>query len=190
MTMPAPPLDDAARRELLLLARQTLESYLASGKIPEHETHRESLRAHCGAFVSLHEGKRLRGCIGQIIADQELYKTVQRCAVSAAVEDYRFSRVESEELSGLTIEISVLTPMRRIRDVTQIEVGRHGLFISCGVRRGLLLPQVAAQYGWDRETFLIHTCRKAGLKDDEWRQPSTAIHVFEAQVFSEEVAGH
>ncbi|MBM3791647.1 MAG: AmmeMemoRadiSam system protein A [Acidobacteria bacterium] len=185
MTASIPHLDESARRELLTLARRTLESYLETGTIPRHETATDSLLVPCGAFVSLHDAGRLRGCIGQIVSDQELYRTVQRCAVSAALEDYRFSPVTKEESGRLEIEISVLTPMQRIEETEQIEVGRHGLYIVRGAQRGLLLPQVAVQYGWDRGTFLNQACRKAGLKDDAWKQASTAIHVFEAQVFSE-----
>jgi AmmeMemoRadiSam system protein A len=180
-----PQLDPDARQELLALARKTLEACVASRKIPEYRTEKPALLARCGAFVSLHAGPRLRGCIGQIISDEALYRTVQRCTYSAALEDYRFTPVTPEEVGDLTIEISVLTPMRRVADIGEITVGRHGLYIVRGMNRGLLLPQVATQYGWDRETFLIQTCRKAGLEDDAWRRPGTAIHVFEAQVFGE-----
>jgi AmmeMemoRadiSam system protein A len=185
VTDPTPQLDQASREELLALARSTLEACLSSGQIPEHHASHPALLAHCGAFVSLHAGPHLRGCIGQIISDDELYRTVQRCAVSAALEDYRFNPVTADELKDLTIEISVLTPMRRITDVEEIVVGKHGLYLVRGMQRGLLLPQVATQYGWDREAFLVQTCRKAGLKDDAWRQQATAIHIFEAQVFGE-----
>jgi AmmeMemoRadiSam system protein A len=111
--------------------------------------------------------------------------TVQQCAVSAAVEDYRFDQVTAPELSELTIEISVLSPMERNRDVADVTVGRHGLYMVRGHRRGLLLPQVAADEGWDRETFLTQTCHKAGLPGDAWRDSATTIYTFEAQVFSE-----
>lgn len=173
-------------RELVNLARATLESYFATGKILEYHTSRPELRVRRGAFVSLHKGGELRGCIGQITADRELYKIVQQCAVSAATEDVRFPPVRAEELADLTLEVSVLTPFRRIRDVKEIEVGKHGLWITRGSRRGLLLPQVATEYSWDRDTFLTHTCRKAGLPPDAWHDPLTQIHVFEAQVFKEE----
>jgi uncharacterized protein (TIGR00296 family) len=109
--------------------------------------------------------------------------------VSAAVEDLRFAPVRGEELDDLTIEISVLTPFRRIRDPNEIEVGRHGIYIVSGGNRGLLLPQVATEYGWDLTTFLGQTCRKAGLPEDAWRSSSTSIQIFEAQVFSEENTG-
>lgn len=179
------PLADRDKDELLALARATLESYLAHGSIPQYHTNRPELRARCGAFVTLHRGGDLRGCIGHIGADRELFRVVQQCAVSAAAEDSRFVPVRAEELPDLTIEISVLTPFQKIRDARDVQAGRHGLFVARGSKRGLLLPQVATQYGWDRETFLSQTCRKAGLPLDAWQDPETSIQVFEAQVFTE-----
>lgn len=178
-------LNDSAKSELLRLARMTLESYLVTGNVPEYHTSRPELRSRSGVFVSLHKGEELRGCIGQLLPERELFRTVQRCAVSAAVEDFRFVSVTADELPALMIEISVLTPFRRIRVLDEIEVGLHGLYIVRGGNRGLLLPQVATQYGWDRETFLAQTCRKAGLQEDMASDPATVIHIFEAQVFSE-----
>jgi AmmeMemoRadiSam system protein A len=179
-------LNESAQSELLVLARASLESYLAAKTIPEYHTSRQELRIRSGAFVSLHRGQELRGCIGQLAPDRELFRTVQKCVISAATEDFRFTPVSPDELPELTIEISVLTPFRRTREVRDIEVGRHGIYIVRGSHRGLLLPQVATHYGWDRPTFLAQTCRKAGLPESAWQDPATVIHVFEAQVFSEE----
>jgi AmmeMemoRadiSam system protein A len=176
-------LDEEDKAELLNLARSTLESYLDCGVMPEYQTTRAGLLERKGAFVSLHRNQELRGCIGQLSPDQELYKVVQHCVLSAAMEDSRFSPVQKKELADLDIEISVLTPLRRIRDVEEIEVGKHGLYIAQGHLRGLLLPQVATQHKWDRKTFLEQTCRKAGLPVSAWRDPKTSIHMFEAQVF-------
>jgi len=178
-------LDETDKTLLLKLARTTLESYFSDNKAPVYHTSRENLLEKKGAFVSLHRGEELRGCIGQLFADRELYKIVQHCVLSAALEDTRFLAVTKDEVTGLSIEISVLTPFRRIRDIEEIEVGKHGLYIVQGVFRGLLLPQVATQYGWDRTTFLEHTCRKSGLHESAWRDPRTIIHTFEAQVFSD-----
>jgi uncharacterized protein len=180
-----PPLDERARRELLALARTTLRSYFQTGKVPEYKPENPGLSSPGGAFVSLHKGEELRGCIGLLASDGELYRTVQRCALSAALEDSRFHPVTEHEVQGLSIEISVLSPLERIQDPALIEVGRHGLVISLGAMRGLLLPQVAAKYGWNRDTFLAQTCRKAGLPPDAWHSPKAAIYVFEAQVFSD-----
>ncbi len=178
-------LSDSDRLELLKLARKTLEAYFADGTIPTYHTFCEALRKRKGAFVSLHNGAELRGCIGQLFPDRELYKIVQVCALSAALEDSRFLPVRQEELVCLEIEISVLTPFRRIGDIEEIQVGKHGLYVIRGGFRGLLLPQVATQYQWDRTTFLEQTCRKAGLPETAYRDSRTIIHTFEADVFSE-----
>jgi AmmeMemoRadiSam system protein A len=178
-------LDNPERTELLKLARTTLESYLTDKTIPEFHTSHRKLTEEKGAFVSLHRGDELRGCIGQLLPDRELYKIVQHCVVSAATEDSRFLPVMRDELKDLEIEISVLSPFQRIQNVKDIEVGRHGLYIVRGRSRGLLLPQVATQYHWDRTRFLEQTCRKSGLPDSAWQDPHTIIHTFEAEVFSE-----
>jgi AmmeMemoRadiSam system protein A len=180
-----PILEETARRELLALSRATLEGYLATDRIPEWDVVHPVLRRRSGAFVSLHKGEELRGCIGMLSEDHELFRTVQRCTISAALEDSRFRPVTPEEVPELSIEISVLSPLRRVTDVGLIEVDKHGLVIALGNLRGLLLPQVATKYHWDRDTFLAQTCRKAGLPSNAWRDPKVVIQVFEAQVFSE-----
>jgi AmmeMemoRadiSam system protein A len=177
-------LSTAEKTALLELARKTLESYLANGAIPSYAAN-ESLKQKKGAFVSLHLGDELRGCIGQLNPDSELFEVVQHCVISAAAEDTRFLPVTKDELPGLNIEISVLTPFQRIQRIEEIEVGRHGLYIAQAHFRGLLLPQVASQFGWDRITFLRQTCRKSGLPESAWQDPKTAIYTFEAEVFSE-----
>jgi AmmeMemoRadiSam system protein A len=179
-------LEEIDKAELLQLARITLESYFSTRKFPECQSARKNLLAHQGAFVSLHSGDRLRGCIGQLSPDRELCKVVQSCVLSAALEDTRFSSVSAEELPNLSIEISVLSPFRRIRDMGAIVIGKHGLFVTRGINRGLLLPQVATEYGWDRETFLAQTCRKACLPESAWKDPDTALHTFEAEIFSDQ----
>ncbi len=178
-------LDDSDKSELLRLARNTLDTYFSQNRLPDYHTTRPQLLQRRGAFVSLHHGEELRGCIGQIFADRELCRIVQHCTLSAALEDSRFAPVTQAELPELTIEISALTPLERVRAVEDIEVGKHGIYIVQGSRRGLLLPQVATHYGWDRETFLAQTCRKAGLAESAWRDPRTIIQVFSAEVFSE-----
>jgi uncharacterized protein len=178
-------LDDIDRSVLLKLARATLEAYFARESTPVCPQPSAALLERKGAFVSLHRGDELRGCIGQLFPDRELYKIVQHCALSAALEDTRFIAVEREELDALCIEISVLTPFNRIRSIEEVEVGRHGLYIVRGGFRGLLLPQVATQYNWDRNTFLEHTCLKSGLPQSAWQDPKTIIHTFEADVFSD-----
>ncbi len=178
-------LDDSDRAALLKLARATLEAHFAHESTPAYPASRKALSEQKGAFVSLHRGEELRGCIGQLYPDRELSKVVQHCVLSAAMEDMRFAPVAPDELDNLSIEISVLSPFRRIQNIEEIEVGRHGLYIIQGHFRGLLLPQVATQYRWDRKKFLEHACLKAGLSQSAWQDPRTIIQTFEADVFSD-----
>jgi AmmeMemoRadiSam system protein A len=138
-----------------------------------------------GVFVTLHRQKRLRGCIGYLEAVKALAPAVQEMAVCAAFSDPRFRPLEANELDDLEIEISILTPMRRIENVEEVEVGRDGLYIEQGACRGLLLPQVATECRWDRQTFLEQTCCKAGLPPDAWKDKDTRIYVFTAEILSE-----
>ena len=178
-------LDDSEKANLLNLARRTLEDYFNRGSTPDFQTDCPGLLERKGAFVTLQQGGTLRGCIGQLDPDRELFKVVQYCALSAAFEDPRFPPLQPNELDGLNIEISVLTPFRRVENIEEISVGRHGLYIVRDHFRGLLLPQVAREYGWDRETFLEQTCYKAGLNKSAWKNPQTILYIFEADVFSE-----
>jgi len=173
------------RQVLLAAARTAIESRLLrlSASYPQGSP---VLQTPCGAFVTLKIDGNLRGCIGAVTAAKPLVETVKEMAVASAFEDPRFTPLRREELTGLQIEISALSPFRRIDDVGQIEVGTHGILMRRGYRSGLLLPQVATEQGWDRNAFLRHTCRKAGLPEDAWKDPETAIEVFSAIVFHEE----
>ncbi|MCX5912546.1 MAG: AmmeMemoRadiSam system protein B [Deltaproteobacteria bacterium] len=142
-----------------------------------------NLQEKRGAFVSLHKSGRLRGCIGQIVPAKPLYQTIEDMAVAAAFDDPRFEPLAAKELPDLELEISVLTPMERMKKADEIEIGKHGLYIKKGFSSGLLLPQVAAEYGWDRTTFLEETCRKAGLPRSAWKEKSTEIYLFSADIF-------
>jgi AmmeMemoRadiSam system protein A len=137
-----------------------------------------------GAFVTLKRGGRLRGCIGTLECRRPLPEEVARVAVSAALEDPRFAPLTAAELEGLDVEVSVLGPLERIdpRDPGAFEIGRHGLVVEQGYRRGLLLPQVATEWGWDRDEFLSQTCVKAGLPPDAWRRGAT-VYRFAGDVF-------
>ena len=137
-----------------------------------------------GAFVTLHKRGELRGCIGHIEPTEPIGRVVPRCAVAACSSDSRFPPVAAGELDVIDIEISLLGPLEAIAGPQEISVGRHGLVVERGWRRGLLLPQVAAEWGWDAETFLSHTCLKAGLAHDAWRK-GAQVWRFEAEVFSE-----
>lgn len=175
------------RATLLGIARQSIEAVL-EGRRPQVEVSAldAELRRPSGAFVTLNErGGELRGCIGSIEAVVPLAQAVASSAVNAAFRDPRFYPVTREELPNLHIEISVMSPIVIVDDVDAIEVGRDGLIISRGGRAGLLLPQVAAEYGWDRDTFLRQTCIKAGLTPESWRLPDCRIEKFSAEVFGE-----
>jgi len=178
-------LADDEKQALLQIARASIQAELA-GKKPPAAKGQGALEEKRGAFVSLKKRGHLRGCIGFIEAKKPLAKTVEEMAIAAAFQDPRFEPLKKEELKDLRLEISVLTPLRRVADVGEIEVGIHGLYIRKGVRAGLLLPQVAMEYGWDRDTFLRETCCKAGLAPDAWRDRETEIYLFSADVFGEE----
>ncbi len=173
------------QQALLKIARQTLEAYLQTGQRSALKSNLPHLQIPVGAFVTLHRRDRLRGCIGHVMSSHPLYETVQEVALAAATEDSRFEPVRKEELSEIEIEISVLSPFEKIKKVEEVEVGKHGLLLTRGHHRGLLLPQVATEQGWDRDTFLTHTCLKAGLPPEAWKDPRTIIEIFSAQVFGE-----
>jgi AmmeMemoRadiSam system protein A len=170
------------KKELLRLARQAVETYVAEKKVVAYETKDPNLLAERGAFVTLKKGGELRGCIGFIEPVASLCETVIQTAIYAATEDNRFSPVQPEELSELEYEISVLTPLQKIDNPRLVQVGKHGLIIAMGRNRGVLLPQVPVENNWDRETFLGQACLKAGLPPDAWKK-GAEISVFEAIVF-------
>ncbi len=177
------PLDEAAQRELLRQARQAVKDAVCQGRLPEVPAPPGPLSEPCGAFVTLHTGSRLRGCIGYVEAHKPLLTTVRECAMAAALRDPRFEPVTPGEVAALRLEISVLSPLEDVAP-EQIEIGRHGLVVSRGFQRGLLLPQVAVEWKWDRERFLSETCQKAGMPPDAWRY-GARIQAFTAQVFEE-----
>ncbi|MCK4655394.1 MAG: AmmeMemoRadiSam system protein B [candidate division Zixibacteria bacterium] len=174
--------------ELLGVARQSIEAAVNGKPAPAFLPTEGKLTGDGAAFVTITIGGRLRGCIGYTEAKMPLYKCVSDCAISAAMRDPRFQRLTASEYEKIDLEISVLTPLVDVSDIDEIKVGRDGLMISKMGRRGLLLPQVATDNGWDREEFLKNTCRKAGLPDDAW-QEGAKIQKFTAFVFSEEEAG-
>jgi AmmeMemoRadiSam system protein A len=179
-------LDADARHALLGLARRTVEAVALStdSPIPTPDLP-GSLQRPGAAFVTLYVGDRLRGCIGAIEPREcSLAETIVMMARAAACEDPRFDPLHPDELPGLYIEISVLGPLVPVESADEIVVGRDGLVVEEGHRRGLLLPQVPAEWGWDRETFLAQTCAKAGLPPDAWRRGARVFR-FEATVFGE-----
>jgi AmmeMemoRadiSam system protein A len=176
-------LTDQEKKYLHTLARSVIESRTTGTSQPGFAAPTATLQEKRGAFVSLHSKGQLRGCIGYIHAVKPLYRTIQDMALAAAFQDPRFPPLSKDELADLDIEISVLTPMREITDISEIEVGKHGLLLIQGNYSGLLLPQVATEYGWGREEFLGHTCMKAGLPTAAWKDQNTKIFVFSADVF-------
>lgn len=179
------PLKLEEKEKLIGLARATVELYVREGKKPVVNITEPALLSESGAFVTLSKNKGLRGCIGVFASPSPLYKTIIDMAVAAASQDPRFIAVEPDELADIKIEISVLTPLKETKDVSEIQIGRHGLYIIKGRQRGVLLPQVATEHHYDRIKFLEQTCLKAGLKPDDWKQGAT-IFTFEAEIFKEE----
>ncbi len=177
-------LNEDQKKFLLALAREAIQHNLASGKSPPKKIKDPKLIEQRGAFVTLKVKGQLRGCIGFPLPYKPLWETIRDAAVSAATQDYRFQPLTLEELSETKIEISVLTLPELIKDIKDIEVGKHGIIISKGPCKGLLLPQVPVEWDWDLETYLSHGCLKAGLEEDEWKK-GVQIEIFSAQVFSE-----
>jgi AmmeMemoRadiSam system protein B/AmmeMemoRadiSam system protein A len=172
------------KQELLSIARETINQYVRTNKVPEFTVESEVLKKKCGAFVTLKKHGDLRGCIGLIVAEKPLYMVVKEMAIAAATQDHRFPPLSPSEIDDIEIEISVLTPMQKVSSTDEIEVGRDGLMIRRGYMSGLLLPQVPIEQGWDKQTFLEHTCYKAGLPAYAWK--SSELWKFQAIVFGEE----
>jgi AmmeMemoRadiSam system protein A len=170
------------RQVLLKLAHESIESALERREIPldPPSAHLAELR---GAFTTIYFRGQLHGCVGFVFPVASLYRTVAETARAAAYEDTRFSPVTREEAPELEVSLSVLSSLQPLR-AEEVEIGRHGLLISHEGRRGLLLPQVPVEHGWDRATFLEQTCRKAGLPPDAWQKGAT-IEGFTAEVFGD-----
>lgn len=180
-------LNKAEKKYLMDIAKTSVETAVLEGHPSEcSDGDFKALALDRGAFVTLKKDGQLRGCIGYTSPLQPLCNTVRDVAASAALKDRRFSPVKKEELDQLHYEISVLSPFRHVQNIDQIEIGKHGLLVKKGRSEGLLLPQVARDYDWDRVTFLQQTCRKAGLPLDAWQDEETDIFMFSAFVFGEE----
>lgn len=182
-------LSDEEKRILLQIARKSIEEEFGKTTVNFNQDFPETLNLKCGVFVTLSIDDELRGCIGYIIGDKPLYELVYIVAKKSAFEDPRFYPLTEEELDEIEIEISVLSPPKRIQSIDEIKIGEHGLIIQKGPFHGLLLPQVATKYNWTVKEFLEHTCLKAGLSKTEWKDPNTKIEIFTADVFSEKELG-
>lgn len=176
-------LTDQEKEYLKELVRLRIASRLAGRDAPLPAPPTDKLREPHGAFVTLTLRGRLRGCIGHIVGDRPLFETIGEMAEAAAFGDPRFPPLSQAEFADVAVEISVLSPLTPCPDPDLVEVGRHGLLVRRGVHSGLLLPQVPVEWGWDRETFLAQTCRKAGLESGCWKDPAAALYWFEAEVF-------
>lgn len=181
-------LSDIQRKRLLEIARASIETYLKTGKRLEVKESDPVLVKIMGAFVTLHKHGQLRGCIGNIIGEKPLYLTVRDMAVEAAVGDSRFPNLTLSELKDVDIEISALSPLEKVDSAEKIILGTHGVIVKKGFQSGVFLPQVAVETGWSKEEFLSALCsHKAGLPANAWKDPSTELYVFTAEVFSEKI---
>lgn len=179
-------LNDSQRKELLKIARDTIESYLKTGKAPQIKEDDTVLSREMGAFVTLHKKGELRGCIGNIIGRGPLYLTVRDMAIESATGDPRFARVRPDEMKDIDIEISVLSELEKVSDVNEIQMGVHGVLVRKGFNSGVFLPQVATETGWTRDEFMANLCaHKAGLLPDAWKHGDVDIYIFTAEVFGE-----
>lgn len=184
--MTVKPLSEETRRDLLDLARRALEAHFSGGPPPRLGSDRaEAFGDPRALFVTLRRRGELRGCIGTLAPDGDLSRMVPKFALRAAFGDPRFPPLTAGELSEIDIEISVLTPPVPLENAESIEIGRDGLILEAWGRGGLLLPQVAVEWGFDRKRFLAEICRKAGLPEGAWQDPDAALWVFQAEVFGE-----
>ncbi len=179
-------LNNKQKQILLKVARETIETYIQIGKTPILKIDDKVLNEKYGSFVTLHKKGQLRGCIGNIIGTMPLWETVRNMAIESATGDPRFPAVTEDELEQIDIEISVLTQPKRIKNIDEFHLGEHGVIIKKGFNQGVFLPQVAKETGWSKEEFLSCLCNhKAGLSPDAWKDKTTEIHIFNAQVFGE-----
>lgn len=168
------------KEEILFIARKTVEEYVATGKAPSFDVKHPKLRVNGAAFVTVKKGGSLRGCIGHIKPVMPLYQSVIKNAIAASSSDPRFPPMKKEELKDIEVEVSVLSPLEPLKDARTIQIGKHGLYIVKGMQGGLLLPQVAVEYGWDPNTFLEQVCVKAGLPKDAWKDAD--LYTFTAEI--------
>ena len=179
-----PYLSESDRAEILRVARESIQEAVVHGRLHSFYPHSEIFQRRCGVFVSLHIDGKLRGCIGVIDPQEELGESLVRTAASAALEDPRFGRIQPAEVEQLDVEVSLLSELHPTKP-EEVVVGRDGLLVGRGPRRGLLLPQVATEHHLDRVRFLEETCVKAGLPRDAWKEVGTTIHSFTCEVCSE-----
>jgi AmmeMemoRadiSam system protein A len=182
-------MNDTQKQTLLKIARDTVEAVITSGAVPKPESGDPELNAHCGCFVTLKNQGQLRGCIGQFTSEKPLVELVVEMAKASATSDPRFfaDPVTADELEQLDVEISVLSPLERTDEPLSLRLGVDGIYIKKGCVSGCFLPQVATETGWSKEEFFSYCCaHKAGLPADAWKDPSTEVYLFTAEVFGSE----
>ena len=179
-------LNDAEKKRLLAIARDSIASFVRDGVRKKMTEKSPALNKELGAFVTLHESGELRGCIGNMIGKGPLYQTIADMAIEAATGDPRFQTLSPKEIERIDIERSVLSPLRKVLSFTDVKIPGQGALVKKGFSSGVYLPQVATETGWNRDQFLTSLCaHKAGLEPDAWKDPATEIYVFEAEVFGE-----
>jgi AmmeMemoRadiSam system protein A len=181
-------MDEKDKKVLFQIARKSVESAVkgTSNDQTQAEPFSPVLKEECGAFVTLRTQGKLRGCIGRMVSDTPLHKLVSEMAVSAATEDPRFNQIQPSELDDLEIDISVLSPMQKVEDPLDFELGRHGIYIKKDSATGCFLPQVAVDTGWTKEEFLTHCCStKAGMSPDAWKEKDVEVYIFTSEIISE-----
>jgi AmmeMemoRadiSam system protein B/AmmeMemoRadiSam system protein A len=174
------PLTEVEKKELISLARNAITEYVTNGKVTESEMKNPKLKADGAVFVTIKRNGLLRGCIGHIQPIMPLYQSVIKNAIAACSNDRRFPPMTKEELKDIDVEVSILSPLSHLKDVKEIQVGKHGLIIRKGSNSGILLPQVPIEFGWDRDTFLKNLCTKAGLPENAWRDAN--LYTFTAEI--------
>ena len=181
-------MDKQAKKILLDIARRSIEAVVKQEPMPPFPIDHPDLQGEQGAFVTIKTRGQLRGCIGNFTSNIPLYQLVSEMAISSATEDprFEFNRIKPSELEQLEIEISVLSPLKQIKNPLDFELGKHGIFIKKGFRTGCFLPQVAIETGWSKEEFLSHCCSsKAGLAHEAWKQENVEIYTFTAEIIEE-----
>ena len=178
-------LNDHEKQVLLAIARQAIEAAVKTGEEYIEPREEKALNQRNGCFVTIKQNGQLRGCIGNFQSELPLFKEVAMMAQASATKDPRFYPMKQADLENFDLEISVLSPLQKIEEIDEIEVGKHGIYIEKSFYRGVLLPQVAVEHGWDRMTFLKQTCIKAGLPTDAWQGDDADIYIFSAQIFGE-----
>ena len=173
------------KKILLEIAHKAIAAVVREEDTTPEPREEKALNIRNGCFVTIKQDEELRGCIGNFQSDLPLFKEVAEMAAASACKDPRFYPLQEDEISNISIDISVLSPLEKIEDIESIEIGTHGIYLEKGYYRGVLLPQVATEHKWDRETFLKQTCIKAGLPTDSWEAEDTDLYIFSAEVFSD-----